>query len=109
MALCPQRLDSVLLALWGTTPSIPVHSERGLGRHVIHTGHDAHHSNRLWLRQEGSRYPTACAGLGWRKRYTPLPASLYLKRHRDTIHRTPLSVLHTHDQLGSLWELWTAS
>src|SRR5215813_7951451 len=35
--------------------------------------------------------------------------SAYLKRHRDTIHRTPLSVLHTHDQSGGPWELWTSS
>ena len=101
-----QRLDNVL-TFWGSRHYVPLYSESGLGRHIIHTGHDVHHSGRVWLRQDGLRYPTARTGLGWGKRYTPGPFWLYLKRHLDTIHRTPLGVLHTHDQLGGLREVDT--
>src|SRR5262249_46103330 len=94
------RVRTGALASWAPTPSILLHREPGLCRHSIYPGQDVHHASRLGIRHDGPRYATPCRGMGGRQRYALRPAWLDLKRHRDTINRTPLGVLHPHDQLG---------
>jgi hypothetical protein len=98
---------AVLLALasWVPTPSILLHREPGLCRYIIHPGQDVHHAGRLGIRHHGPRSPITGRGMGWRQRYALRPAWLDFKRHRDTINRTPLGVLHPHDHLGRLREV----
>ena len=82
-----------------------LHSHRRLRRRIVHTRHDPHHPSRLRLREDRPRYAPACRRLGRSNRGTPRPSGLELKRHRDTIHRTPLGILHPHDRLGDRREL----
>jgi len=92
----------VLLRRWARRA---LHSHRRLRRRIVHTRHDPHHTSRLRLREDRPRYAPACRRLGRSNRGTPRPGGLELKRHRDTIHRTPLGILHPHDHLGDRREL----
>src|SRR5262245_19694949 len=80
----------VLGPLCRGAPLVAQHSEPGLCRRIVHMGYDSHHTTRLGLREDGPCYSTACSGLGGSNRCTPGPSWLHLKRHRDTINRSPL-------------------